>query len=67
MGGLEGTEIFDLVPGHGSSDADDLVCVDDRIFFTARDAVAKQELLVLEDTSIFSDGFENGDTAAWDQ
>ena len=64
-GTLVGTEVFDLVPGDGSSRADDLVRVNDRIFFSAWDPAAKRELFVLENTSIFADGFESGDTTAW--
>ena len=64
-GTLEGTEVFDLVPGDGSSFPTSIVRLNERVFFAAWDPVAKVELFSLGASSIFADGFESGDLTEW--
>lgn len=59
-------ERIDLEPGPTPSEPRDFVAGGNRLFFLAYDSTAKVELHVLiDELSLFADGFETGDTSAW--
>jgi ELWxxDGT repeat protein len=63
-GTWEGTQVFDLVPGPGSSTPRDPAPARDRLYFSADDLVHGRELWVV-DLALLRDGFESGDLTAW--
>lgn len=63
-----GTEVIDLIPGPQSSYPTQLTRVGQRLFFAADDINLGRELhelVHMDPSSLFFDGFETGDTGAW--
>jgi ELWxxDGT repeat protein len=61
-----GTEVLDLVPGPLSSLPQYLRTAGGRLYFAANHLTLGREVYHLVSAPLFSDGFNTGNTSAWD-